>query len=79
MEAESPESSSRVLRSSIYPQDWSKCLFCKNRTYKKEKIMQNVSTIEAANTVRQSVEAKGDQDMLRLLLGINMDLVASGA
>ena len=41
--------------------------------------MQNVSTIEAANTVRQSVEAKGDQDMLRLLLGINMDLVASGA
>ena len=41
--------------------------------------MQNVSTIEAANTVRQSAEAKGDQDMLRLLLGINMDLVASGA
>ena len=41
--------------------------------------MQNVSTIEVANTVRQSAEAKGDQDMLRLLLGINMDLVASGA
>ena len=41
--------------------------------------MQNVSTIEAANSVRQSTEAKGDQDMLRLLLGINMDLVASGA
>ena len=60
MEEESPESSSRVLRSSIHPQDWSKCLFCKNRTYKKEKIMQNVSTIEAANTVRQSAEAKGD-------------------
>jgi len=37
-----------------------------------------VSTIEAANTVRLSVEAKGDQDMLHLLLGINdMDLVAS--
>ena len=41
--------------------------------------MQNVSTIEAANTVRQSAEAKGEQDMLRLLLGINMDLVSSGA
>ena len=80
MEEESPESSSRVLRSSIHPQDWSKCLFCKNRTYKKEKVMQNVSTIEAAKTVRQSAEAKGDQDMLRLLsLGINMDLFASGA
>ena len=33
MEEESPESSSRVLQSSIHPQDWSKCLFCKNRTY----------------------------------------------
>ena len=79
MEEESPESSSRVLQSSFHPQDWSKCLFCKNRTYKKEKTMQNVSTIEAANTVRQSAEVKGDRDMLRLLLGINMDLVASGA
>jgi len=39
--------------------------------------MQNVSTIEAAKTGRQRPEAKGDQDMLRLLLGINMDLVAS--
>ena len=33
MEEESPKSSSRVLRSSIHPQDWSKCLFCKSRTY----------------------------------------------
>ena len=41
--------------------------------------MQNVSTIEVANTVRQSAEAKGDQDMRHLLLGINMDLVASEA
>jgi len=41
--------------------------------------MQNVSRIEAANTVRQSAEAKGDQDMFPLLLGINMDLVASAA
>jgi len=41
--------------------------------------MQNVSTIEAANTVRLSAEAKGDQDMFRVLLGINMDLVASAA
>ena len=79
MEEESPESSSRVLQPSIQPRDWSKCLFCKNWTYKKEKIMQNVSTIEAANTVRQSAEAKRDQDTLCLLLGINMDLVASGA
>ena len=55
----------------------SNCLFCKNWTCEKGKIMQNVSTTEAANTVRQSAKAKGDQDMLRLLLGINMDLVAS--
>ena len=41
--------------------------------------MQNVSTIEVANTVGQSAEAEGDQDMLCWLLGINMDLVGSGA
>jgi len=52
MDEESPESSSRALRSSIHPQDWSNCLFYKTRTYKKEKIMQNVSTIETSNSVK---------------------------
>jgi len=43
----------------------------------KEMVMQNVSTV--ANTGRQRAEAKGDQGMLCLFLGINMDLVASAA
>ena len=73
IEEEVTESSFRVSRLSVAPHDWSKCLFSKNRNYKKEKGRQNVSTFEAANTIRQCVEAKGDQDMLRLLLGVNDD------
>ena len=76
---ESSDLSPRASRSSITPHDWSKCLFCKNRTYKKEKAMQNVSTFEAANTIKQCAEAKGDQDMLRVLLGVHNDLVAAEA
>jgi len=33
-----------------------------------------VSTFEAANNIRQCAEAKGDEDMLRLLLGVSYDL-----
>lgn len=47
--------------------------------YKKEKAMQNVSTFEACKTIIQCVQAKGDQDMLHVLLGINNDLVAAEA
>ena len=78
-EEESTEPSPRVSRSSVAPHDWSKCLFCEKRTYKKEKAMQNVSTFEAANTIRQCAEAKGDQNMLHVLLGVNNDLVAAEA
>lgn len=41
--------------------------------------MQNVSTFEACKTIIQCVQAKGDQDMLHVLLGINNDLVAAEA
>ena len=33
----------RISRSKAVLHDWSKCLFCKNRTHKKEKVMQMVS------------------------------------
>lgn len=36
----STEPSPRVSRSSVAPQDWSKCMFCKKITHKKEKTMQ---------------------------------------
>jgi len=75
----STEPSPRVSRSSRAPHDWSKCMFCKKITHKKEKSLQNVSTFEAANNITQCAEAKGDEDMLRLLLGVSYDLVAAEA
>ena len=68
-----------ISRSKAAPHDWSKCLFCKNRTHKKEKVMQSVSTLTACNTIMQCAEAKGDQDMLRVLMGVSNDLVAAEA
>lgn len=75
----STEPSPRVSRSSVAPRDWSKCMFCKKITHKKEKTMQNVSMVEAVNNIRQCAEAKGDKDMLRVLLGVNYNLVAAEA
>lgn len=69
----------RISRSKAVPHDWSKCLFCKNCTHKKEKVMQSVSTLSACNTIMQCANAKGDQDMLRVLLGVSNDLVAAEA
>ncbi len=74
----STEPSPRVSRSSVAPQDWSKCMFCKKITHKKL-TMQNVSTKEAGQNIRQCAEAKGDEDMLRVLIGANYDLVAAEA
>ncbi len=68
-----------ISRSKAALHDWSKCLFCKNRTHKKEKVMQSVSTFTACNTIMQCAEAKGDQDMLRVLMGVSNDLVAAKA
>ena len=75
----STEPSPGVSRSSVAPHDWSKCMFCKKITHKKENAMQKVSTFEAANNMKQCAEAKGDEDMLRLLLGVSYDLVAAEA
>ena len=50
-------------------------LICKNRSHKKETAMQNVSTLEAANTIRRCANSKGDKVMLRILeicRGINL-------
>ena len=74
-----PGSSERVSRSGVAPHDWSKCLFCKKRTYKKEKSMINASSLEVAETIRRSAEAKGDHHMLRIFLGVNNDRVAAKA
>lgn len=54
-------------------------VFCKKQTYKKNKCMINASLLEVAETIRRSAEAKGDHHMLRILLGVNNDLVAAEA
>ena len=59
--------------------DWSKCFICRNRTYKKRREMNNVSTFEACKSIQQAAEKLGDEDMLRVLLSVNSDLIAAEA
>lgn len=59
--------SGRLSRSVGEVLDWTKCLFCKNRTYKKSKELINVCTFEASNSTRKAAEAKGDESMLHIL------------
>ena len=41
--------------------------------------MQMVSTLTASCTIMQCAEVKGNEDMLRVLIGANNDLVAAEA
>jgi hypothetical protein len=41
--------------------------------------MNNVSTFEACASIRQAAEKLGDEDMLRVLLSVNNDLIAAEA
>ena len=50
-----------------------------NLQVQERKAMQNVSSFEAANNIRQCEEAIGNQDMLCLLLGVNDNLVVAEA
>ena len=52
--------SSRTFRSGMAPVDWSKCLICKNKTYKKSRDLTNVCTFEACESIRLAAERKGD-------------------
>ena len=71
--------SSRTFRSEMAPVDWSKCLICKNKTYKKNRDLTNVRTFEACQTIRLAAERKGDTSMLHILNGVNGDLIAAEA
>lgn len=57
--------------------DWSKCIFCKNLTRKKEKQLLRISTFEACNNIKQSAEAREDTDLLSILNSVNYDLIAA--
>ena len=56
--------------------DWSKCIFCKNSTHKKEKQLLRISTFEACNNIKQSAEARKDTNLLSILYSVNYDLIA---
>ena len=73
------EVQSRTSRSSVNPTDWSKCLFCRNKTHKKVAAMYNVCTFEASERIRKAAEVKGDEQMLHCLLSVNNDLIAAEA
>ena len=69
----------RVSRSQIAPTDWSKCLFCKNKTYKKNKTMTLASTFQAGDKIMQAAREKGDNEMVMILDAVRGDLVAAEA
>jgi len=71
--------SSRTFRSGMAPVDFSKCLICKNNTYKKSRDLTNVCTFEACQSIRSAAERKGDSSMLHILNGVNGDLIAAEA
>ena len=75
-ECEDQERASRSSRSKI---DWSKCFFCKKKTYKKVTELINVSTFTACQTIKRAATIQGDEAMLHLLLGGNDDLMAAEA
>lgn len=70
---------SRAFRSGMAPVDWSKCLICKNKTYKKSRDLTNVCTFEACQSIQLAAERKGDSSMLHILNGVNGDLIAMEA
>ncbi|KAK3742554.1 hypothetical protein QZH41_003464 [Actinostola sp. cb2023] len=57
--------------------DWSKCLFCKNATRKKDRQLINIVTFEACNSIKESAEAREDHQLLDILQTINYDLIAA--
>ena len=75
-ECEDQERASRSSRSKI---DWSKCFFCKKKTYKKVTELINVSTFTACQTIERAATIQGDEAMLHLLLGVNDDRMAAEA
>ena len=69
----------RTFRSGMAPVDWSKCLICKNKTYKKSRDLTNVCTFEACRSIQLAAERKGDSTMLHILNGVNGNLIAMEA
>ena len=57
--------------------DWSKCVFYKNRTHRKNRELHSVSTLEACNTILDAANSKADEEMLHVLREVNNELIAA--
>ena len=55
--------------------DWTKCIFCRNASRKKDYKPINIVTFEACNSIRAAAEARGDEELLPVLRTV--DLIAS--
>ena len=55
--------------------DWTKCIFCRNASRKKDYKLINIVTFEACNSIRAAAEARGDEELLPVLQTV--DLIAS--
>ena len=71
--------SKRVQRSDKDQIDWFKGFICKKRSYKKKTELINVSTFEACQSIKKAAKSNGDEDIMRLLIGIKDDLIAAEA
>ena len=69
----------RILRPMVPTTDWSKCVFCKNRTHRKNRELHSVSTLKACNTILDAANSKADEEMLHILREVNNNLVAAKA
>lgn len=69
--SEEDKAQGRASRLSCSRIDWSKCLFCHNKTHKKIKTKYNAATLEACENIRRAAEV----DLLR----VNNDLIAAEA
>jgi len=73
------ETEARVSQSTTTTTDWSRCLFCRNKTHRKVATMYNVSTLEACGSIKNAADVKGEESMLHCLLSVNNDPIAAEA
>ncbi|CAB3983850.1 Hypothetical predicted protein [Paramuricea clavata] len=55
--------------------DWTKCIFCRNASRKRDFKLINIVTFEACNSIRTAAEARGKEELLPVLRTV--DLIAS--
>ena len=67
----------RVAGSQTPITDWSKCLFCKNLSNKKDRKLLNLASWDGRDTIYADAEAKGDRELLFALSNISKDLLAA--